>query len=312
MSRRARRLIIPPPVPAGGTIAVVSPGSRVRAGAVRSGARRIESWGYRTVFAPGVFARNGDLAGDDARRAADLEWALTAPGIDAVWAARGGWGSARLLERLDLDALRRAPRWLIGFSDITTLELQLLQRGVASWHAPLVADLDNPRRFVAKDLMAMLRDPLAERHFAPGARRAVRGGRASGPLAGGCLTLLAGLAGTRWQPDLRGCVVFLEEVAEAPYRIDRLLWQLQASGMFSEIAGLAYGQFAGCRPAKGRPSRSLATVLGEFADTIGVPTLAGLPFGHGPKARAVPLGFEAALDARAGTLTIRPPAPKRR
>ena len=298
---------VPPRVPRGGRIAVVAPGSSLRdPDAVRAGMKRLASWGYEPVPGPSLYARAGDLAGRDCERLADLTWALTDPSIDAVWAARGGWGTARLLPGLDLRALARCPRWLIGFSDLTSLQLALCLHGIPSWYAPVVADLADRRRHVASDLQAML--------AAPGALRTLRGRglpgparRAVGPLVGGCLSLLAAATGTPWQPDLRGAVVFFEEVGEAPYRVDRMLWQLRAAGVFEGIAGLALGQFTACDPPPGRASRPLSAVLREHAEALGVPALMGLPIGHGPRARAVPIGYRAMLDPRAGTLVLRPP-----
>ncbi len=298
---------VPPPVPPGGRIAVVAPGSSLRdPDAVRAGMRRLAGWGYEPVPGRFLFSRQGDLAGRDPERLADLAWALTDPSIDAAWAARGGWGTARLLSGLDFGGLVRRPRWLIGFSDLTSLQLALFQRGVASWYAPTVADLADPRRFGAADLRAMLASPQAPRTLRgraiPGSRK-----RVAGPLAGGCLSLLAAAAGTPWQPDLRGAVVFLEEVGEAPYRVDRLLWQVRAAGMLDGIAGLALGQFTACNPLPGRASRPLSAVLREHVEALGVPALSGLPIGHGPRARAVPIGYRATLDPGGGTLSLRPP-----
>ncbi|MCU0231381.1 MAG: LD-carboxypeptidase [Acidobacteria bacterium] len=297
----------PPAVPRGGRVAVVAPGSTLRdPEAVRAGMRRLAEWGYEPVPGRSLFARSGDLAGDDAARLEDLRWALTDPTLDAAWAARGGWGTSRLLSGLDLRGLARRPRWLIGFSDLTSLQLALFARGLASWYAPCVADLADPRRFRAADLRQMLAAPGAPRTLR-GRRVAGPSRRASGPLAGGCLSLLAAAAGTRWQPDLRGAVVFLEDVGEAPYRIDRMLWQVRAAGILDGITGLALGQFTACDPPPGRPSRSLAAVLREHALALEVPVLGGLPIGHGLHARAVPIGYRATLDPGAGTLVLRPP-----
>ncbi len=291
-----RQMRVPPPVSPGARIAVVAPGSPPRdPRALRRGMARLSGWGYEPVPGRHLFARRGDLAGTDAERSEDLLVALTDPTIAAVWAARGGWGTARLLAGLDLARVARRPRWLIGFSDVTSLQLALFGRGICSWYAPVVAELADPRRVVASDLRKMLADPRAARRI--GARTIIPG-RAAGPLAGGCLSLLAASAGTVWQPDLRGAVVFLEEVGEAPYRVDRMLWQVRAAGILDGIAGLAFGQFVDCRAPAGRASRSLAAVLAEHAREIGVPTVSGLPVGHGPRARALPIGFNARLDAR--------------
>lgn len=301
-----RALVIPPPVPPGGRIAVIAPGSPVHTGRLRAGLKTLAAWGFQPLCGPYLYSREGDLAGGDDARLKDLLWALTEPGIDAVWAARGGWGTPRLLARLDPRALLAAsPRWVIGFSDLTALLVYLLELGIASWHAPLVSELGQSGRYFARDLQRMLGEPLAP--------RILRGvplnpGTAQGPLAGGCLTLLAWLAGTPWQPDLREKILFVEEVGEAPYRIDRMLHQLRAAGVLRGLAGLACGQFPDCRAPAGRASRTLKQVLTAHARELGVPALAGLPFGHGPRARAIPLGFQALLETGSGTLRIEAPA----
>ncbi len=300
-------MIVPPAVPPGGRIAVIAPASRVRAAAVRSGMAVLRAWGYEPVPGPNLLRARGDLAGSDAERAADLRWAMTARGIDAAWTARGGWGTARLLAALDLDELARGGRWLIGFSDLTALQLALFARGLCSWHAPLVAELGVRRRYSRADLQSMLARPAEPRSLPATRASALVRGRARGPLSGGCLSVIAALAGTPWQPQLDGTVLALEDVGEAPYRIDRLLWQLRAAGCLDGVAGVLFGQFSNCRALPGRPSRPLADILAEHARALGVPALAGLPFGHGAGARALPLGFTATVDADRRRVLLEPP-----
>lgn len=302
-----RPLVIPPAIPAAGRIAIIAPGSTVRPAAVRSGMAVLQRWGYQPVAGAHLFAHQGDLAGAPAQRADDLRWALCAPDIDGVWVARGGWGSPQILEALDGKALRSRPRWLFGFSDVTALQAVLLQHGIPSFYAPLVAELADSRRTLAGEWKRTLAEPTRRRLLVVGPKKVLVPGVAEGPLVGGCLTLLATLAGTPWQPDLAGGILFLEDVAEAPYRIDRLLWQLRASGMLNQIAGLALGQFTNCRPPAGRPSRTLASILGSHARELGVPALTGIPAGHGSRPRPLPLGFTARLDAGRGELLLEPP-----
>jgi muramoyltetrapeptide carboxypeptidase len=284
---------------------VVAPGSPVDREAVGRGIERLQGWGYDVAPGRSLHAAAGDLAGTDEERAADLASAFEQDGVAAVWCARGGWGSARLLERLDLPRLAASGRPLIGFSDVTSLLLALWRHGGTGWHAPMVADLARPDRFEEADLLAMLAEPGRERTFEPGPEHGLVAGRARGPLVGGCLSVIAALAGTPHQPDLRGAILFLEEVGEAPYRIDRMLWQLRASGTLDGLAGLAFGQLTGCRPQPERPSRELGAILAEHAEQLGCGALAGLPFGHGRKALAVPFGAAAELDAEAGVLRVR-------
>lgn len=302
-----RRVRVPAALSPGARIAVVAPGSVVDRKAVRKGMQVLRSWGYQPVAGQHLFARHGDLAGVDDLRLADLDWAFGSREIDAVWAARGGWGTARLLDRLPKHVGRRA-RWLFGFSDLTALQSFLLDRGLASWYAPLIADLARPQRFVARDVQRALAQPQQERVFRPGARGVLVSGTADGPLAGGCLAVLASLAGTPWQPRFKGSVLFLEEVHEAPYRVDRMLWQLDRSGMLRDVAGLAFGQFVECKPGRGRSSRRLRAVLKEHSQRLGLPSMTGIPVGHGSKSRMLPLGFDARLDTKRGVLTLKPPA----
>ncbi len=301
------RVVAPPPVGRGARIAVIAPGSPAPRRAVEAGFGVLRRWGFDPIGGAALFARNGDLAGDDEARAADLLWAFEDPTISAVWAARGGWGTARLLELLDVDRLLRSPRWLVGLSDLTALQLILVDCGLATLQGPLAAELGRESRYYAADVLGALRDPRTPRTVEAGAAGTLVKGRAKGVLTGGCLSVVAALTGTPWQPDFRGKIVFLEDVGEAPYRVDRLLWQLRAAGVMRDAAGLVFGQFVDCRARPGRPSRSLRAILEEHARSLGIPAVAGAPIGHGRKSRVLPLGYTAELDAGRGRLAVRPP-----
>ncbi len=290
---RAARVTVPGPLLAGARVAIVAPGSGFERERLERGLAVLRGWGYDPVPAPNLLARRSFLAGSDDERAADLAWALADPAIDAIWAARGGWGTPRLLERLDLRPLLERPRWLLGFSDLTALQAVLVERGLATLQAPLVTELADEGRYDRAALRLRLEQPLAEAAFRG---TALVPGRANGPLTGGCLTLLATLAGTPWQPDLSGSVLFLEDVGEPPYRVDRMLWQLRASGTLRGVAGLALGAFSGRTP---EDEPFLREVLAEHARALAVPAMSGVPCGHGPGMVPLPLGFAARLTAGA-------------
>jgi muramoyltetrapeptide carboxypeptidase len=309
--RRGVHFVVPPALHPGARIAVVAPGSAAARRSVNAGMAVLRRWGYDPCAAPHLFDRRGDLAGDDATRAGDLAWALADPQVSAIWAARGGWGAARLLPHVRIDGLLQRPRWLVGFSDLTALQAVVLDHGVVTLHAPVVTVLASPGRFIADDLRRTLRDPLRPSTFTPGPRSALVAGKAEGPLLGGCLSVLVALTGTPWQPDWRGAVVFLEDVGEAPYRIDRMLWQLRAARVLDGVGGLVFGQFWRCAPQPGRRSRSVPEILREHAAELAVPALGGIPAGHGPRTRCLPLGFSARLDASRGLLALAPPASAR-
>ena len=286
-------------LPPGATVAVVAPAGPVAAERLAQVPALLQAQGWVARVAPGCHQQQGFLAGSDHRRLADLQAALDDPTVAAVWCLRGGHGSGRLLPALNLAGLAAAPKPLIGYSDITALHLLLDREGLPALHAPMPAsDLLLPGRGAdAMALFTLLREGLHAGHTwchppAPGPLH--RGGVASGRLLGGNLSLLAASAGTPWQPDTRGRLLFIEEVGEAPYRVDRMLLQLQLAGMLAGVAGVLLGSFT--------EAEDCSAVLQDHLLALGVPLLAGWPAGHGTPNRPLPLGFMATLDADAGTL----------
>jgi muramoyltetrapeptide carboxypeptidase len=294
----------PPRLRAGARVALVTPAGPIEEAAIDSALRNCEAFGFEGVLAPGARSRHGYLAGEDEARANDLQRALDEPSIDAVWALRGGYGAVRLLDRLDLRAVRRRPKPFIGFSDNTALHSLLTGAGLVSFHGPH-APAAFPefteqcfRRVLFEASPAgILPAPASEPPV-----RAVRSGRAEGVLLGGNLALLGSLCGTRWSPSLKGAILVIEDVGEAAYRIDRTWTQLRMAGCLDEVRGIVLGRFTN-RPE--RPGeREFADVLRELVEPIGVPVLADAPVGHVDLQWTVPLGVRARLDADAGTLEI--------
>ncbi|HRD98805.1 MAG TPA: LD-carboxypeptidase, partial [Rubrivivax sp.] len=238
----------------------------------------------------------------DDTRLADLHAALADPEVAAIHCIRGGYGSMRILDRIDAGLVRRAAKLLIGYSDITALHALWARQGLASLHAPMAAsDLLLPDRQADRDaFFGLLRQGLlAGQTLAPGldaaARTLCRGGVAEGTLVGGNLSLVAALLGTPWAWDVRGAILFLEDVNEEPYRVDRLLTQLRLAGVLDAAAGFVLGSFT----EEASPNVLLQELLGD----LGKPVLAGWPSGHGTPNRPLPLGLRVRLDAQAGSLT---------
>ena len=247
-----------------------------------------------------VLARQGYLAGSDADRVSDLNWAIRDPAIDAIWCVRGGYGVLRLIEYVDFECLARVPRSLIGFSDITALHAAVGTRaGVISFHGP----------FPNRPLSDFSRESLA-RAVGGGGNPAGRAndaevlipGSARGRLAGGNLALLSALAGTPYFPRLDGAILVLEDVNEPVYRIDRMLRHLRLTGELGRVAGLLFGAFTE-RGDEGQ-TLPLAHVLRETAEAIGAPCLAGVPVGHIADQWTLPLGAIAELNTEDRSLTI--------
>jgi muramoyltetrapeptide carboxypeptidase len=307
MRRAASALRLPPAVRPGDAVAVVAPGSPVEPSVLNRALRSLEALDLRPVPGRALRRRRGELAGSDEERAADLTWALQDPEVRAVWFARGGYGTLRLLPHLDLTALRQRPRLLLGFSDLTALFAPVVRYArIPAYYGPVLADLVRRNRVDRRCLNQVLARPQGPfRHRLP-ARATLVPGRARGPLVGGCLSLLQALVGTPFEPDYRGAILLLEEVGEAAYRIDRMLTHLRLAGRLDRVAGIVIGQMVGCGPAP-RGGRPLGRVLREALQDLDIPVVRGLRVGHGSRSLTLPLGFTANLDTAAGLLQLEGP-----
>jgi muramoyltetrapeptide carboxypeptidase len=296
-----------PALGAGARIGVVALSGPTRRARIAAGVRALRGRGYRVRLAPHVFARRGYLAGADEVRLADLNRMLRDPSIDGIVFARGGYGALRLMGRIDWAALRRRPKLLAGFSDITAVFAAARARaGLPGLHGPTASTLAEPARWHAPSFWAGLRGRLDRMAIRFSQSCVVRHGVARGELAGGCLSLLASLAGTPFQPDLRGRILFWEDVNEELYRLDRMLQQLRLAGMLRGLRGVVVGRLTNCRPQQG-PSLSETDLLEEFFAPLRVPVVRGVPAGHCLHARSLPIGAQAHLDTRAGRLTFANP-----
>ena len=270
----------------------------------------LESLGLRVVAGEFVLARQAYLAGSDAERGADLQRMLDDPTIRAVFCARGGYGAQRIIPTLDLATVRRQPKPVVGYSDATALIAALVRAGVVGIHGPMVA-VDLARGLSPRSL-AHLERVLSDPSYLWEVEvpLSIRPGRATGRLLGGTLSVLATMLGTPYAPDLDGAVLFLEDVHEWPYRLDRLLTQLRQSGKLDRIAGVVFGTMAACRTLDG--VGAVEVIRDAFAGAP-YPVGFGLPAGHDPadsgvENLALPLGVEVDLDVDHGRLVALEPA----
>ncbi len=276
------------------TIAVVAPAGIPSLVGLAAGVRLVRSWGYEAVLAPNLEKQHFYTAGNAEARTEDLLWALSAEGIDAVWLARGGYGSMHCLPSLPSEGLDGRP--VIGCSDATALFSALEKtRGEALVHGPMLETIttkvdDATRARIRAMLAGEALAPIAGQHFV-GPEEEVRG-----RVLGGNLCVLASLAGTPWALSARGAIVVLEEVTEAPYRVDRLIMQLRLSGALEGAVGIALGDFTKCDPPEG--SRyTLEDVLREVLAPLGVPVWSGMSIGHDKRNLAFCIGAEGTLGA---------------
>jgi muramoyltetrapeptide carboxypeptidase len=228
------------------------------------------------------------LAGTDAQRLQDLQWALSSPDLQAVWAARGGYGLNRILGGLDLANCDQRP--VIGFSDVTSLHVARYQAGGnCGVHGPVLHSLaDHP----SAASRTHLRELLQGKHAFSLKGEVWRSGAASGPVVGGNLCMLTSLCGGPWQLRAEGCILLIEDVGEAPYRVDRMLQQLQSSGCLAGVVGVAVGTFSGCSA----PKDSDWGLKDLICEALDVPVIGGLPVGHGPENRAFIYGAPASFE----------------
>jgi muramoyltetrapeptide carboxypeptidase len=294
-------MIRPARLQPGDVVRVVAPSGPVPRAGFLAGAE-ILGRRYRLRYEEALFTSEGFLAGSDERRLAELTVALADPEARAVVMARGGYGLLRLLPFLDPAALRARPLPLVGFSDGTALLAYAARAGVVAVHGPVVTQLASLPTGDHEALFRRLEDP------APGllveGLDALVPGRARGPLVGGNLEVFSRLVGTRYAPDVDGAILFIEDLGERPYRVDRLITALDLAGVFGALAGVVVGDFSAClEPEPTRASTPpVGAVLTERLSRLTIPVALGAPVGHGTRNVALPHGALCELDTRRGTL----------
>lgn len=292
-------MLRPPRLRRGDTIGVVAPAGAVDGAAVDRGVAILEAAGFRVRLGAAVCDRHRYLAGCDAARFDDLLSMVMDPSIAAIFAARGGYGSGRLLPWLDPTAIRAHPKALVGHSDLTFLLNDVAQRaGLVTFHGPMVSWFAE-RPDGVDTLLAMLTGD-AQREV--DTALPLRDGEAEGVLVGGCLSVVAAMVGTPYAVDTTGRLLFLEDVNERPFRIDRMLTQLRQAGALDDLAGLIFGEMPGCFDAG---DVTLADVVADICGDLPYPIAAGVRSGHGSGAATLPLGVRARLAG--GRLTLLEP-----
>ncbi|HET7276025.1 MAG TPA: LD-carboxypeptidase [Longimicrobiaceae bacterium] len=299
-------MIRPPALGPDARIALVAPAGPLGEGAVDRAEARIRSWGWEPIVGRHSRGRTRYLSGSDEQRAGDMNDALRSGDNDAIWCLRGGYGTMRIVDSIDWDAIAARPRPLIGYSDNTALHLAMQRIGIVSFHGPHPA-VDDLTNFSADQLRAQLtgsgpRGPLP---FPPGEHAtAITGGTAEGRLVGGNLSLVAATLGTPYAIQAAGAILFLEEVGEPAYSIDRMFTQLRLAGVLDEVAGIVLGAFTE-QTDEGDPHiPSCLEVASDRLATLGVPVAYGFPFGHIDDSWTLPLGVRARLYADRGAVEL--------
>lgn len=309
----------PPRLRPGDVVGLVAPaGAAFVRAEVTLAEEALAALGLRPRLGSRLYERHGYLAGRDAERAADLNAFFADPEVRGILAFRGGWGSARVLPHLDYAAVRRHPKVLMGYSDITALLLGLHARaGLVTFHGPVGESDWNPwsvdlvRRVLFDAEPVSMENPhepgeglvqTEHRHWT------ITPGRARGRLLGGNLTVLAHLVGTPYLPAWDGAILFLEDINEDIYRIDRMLTHLALAGILGRLRGFVFGNCTDCEPGRGYGSLTLEELFDDHVRPLGVPAWHGAMIGHIDRKFTVPLGVEAEIDAERGSIRLLEPA----
>jgi len=286
-------LTTPLPLCIGDTVAVTAASGQSNAEALARGVKMLESFGLRVQVMPSCHATHGTyLSGTDETRLQDLHAAFADPCIRGILFARGGYGAARLLPHLDYDLIVANPKIVVGYSDVTALHIVLNQRcNLATYHGPMVASCLGSTQLRIATIKSLWDALFGNKRFLDQSRmEIIHPGRATGLLVGGNLTVIASLLGTPYEINTRQRILFLEEVDEEPYRVDRLLLQLKLAGKFADAAGIAFGDFSP------ETLSTLKLAIDELVVPEKKPTIWGFPCGHVSPNYTLPLGQEVTLQ----------------
>lgn len=305
--------ILPGRLKKGDLIGLVTPGSSVTEEQLNDCISKLEEMGFRTTYNDTVLSEYGYFAGKDQERADELMEMFTREDVDGIWCVRGGYGSIRILDLLDYDQIRKNPKVFIGYSDITALLTSIYQEcGLVTFHGPVGTSDFN--RFSLKSMKKVLMEADGDYKYPykreKGSRNnpefdqyTLSGGRAEGALIGGNISVLDSIIGTRFEPDFQNKIVYLEEIGEKTYRVDKMLFHLLSGSNLKQAAGIVMGVFGECN-INDAPTLSLKEALDDLLIPLNIPVSYGLSFGHIKRMVTIPTGIMAAMDADKNSLML--------
>lgn len=296
----------------GDTLGFIAPSGAVRTpGAIERAVEETKRMGFKVKLGESAGKKYGYLSGTDEIRARDVNAMFADDEVDAIVCLRGGYGAMRILDQIDYEMIKKHPKIFMGFSDITALHIALLEKcGLATFHGPMAAAnwAGKPLDEFSRDSMyrALMRsEPVGELLNPPGyPRKTVNPGQCEGRLVGGNLMLITSSLGTPWELDTKGRILFIEEIGERTYCVDRMLTQLRLAGKFQDCAGVVFGDFADCPIEYPEFGLSLDEIIGDVVAPCGKPVFTGLRCGHCSPKLTLPFGVKCRMDADACTLTV--------
>lgn len=311
-SKKKKKTLKPKSLKKGDSIGLIAPGSAVTETQFQEAILNIEKLGFKPVYTKNILAKHGYLAGKDQLRLDDLHQMFSNPKINGIWCIRGGYGCTRILQNIDYQIIKNNPKALIGYSDITALLQAIhLKTGLIGFHGPVAVspltdfNLDIFQKVLMNPSPQLeLKNAMENRENAADnfQTKAIRQGAATGILTGGNLSLISALAGTPYEVSYKNKILFLEDVGEKPYRIDRMLTQLRQSGDLNQAAAIILGIFKGCKGDE--DSLSLMETLNDRLGDLQIPVIYGMSIGHIDNQLTLPVGIKARLDTVSETITL--------
>ncbi|WP_026210060.1 S66 peptidase family protein [Flexithrix dorotheae] len=308
-----KQIIKPQPLKKGDTIGIVAPASAVPdPERVKEFVSFLESKGYKVMIGEHVFERFGYLAGTDEQRASDINKMFENPEVKAIIAARGGWGGARLLELIDYELIKNNPKIIMGYSDVTSLLLGINHKtDLITFHGPVgISDwnkftLKNFTKLAIKNKTIKLKGHKKDEEDLEKGRFMINGGKATGKLYGGNLTVLCTMIGSEYLPDFSGSILLIEDVGERVYKVDRYLVQLKLAGVLDKVAGIVFSSCNSCDPEE-IPEKgfSLKQILQQNIEPLGIPAFFGTMIGHIDEQYTLPIGMEVEINADKGKIKL--------
>lgn len=294
-----KKYITPPSLSVGDSVAIVAPAGilKGRTAGVLAAEQLLKSWGLIPVLGQNVFTQYHHFAGTDAERLSDLQWALDHPNIKAIWCARGGYGSMRIVDDLNFKIFKTSPKWVIGYSDITVLHNAINCLGFESLHGTMAVNMELEPKAIELSITSLkngLFGHLDSYTIAPNKANVL--GKAKGKLVGGNLTLLAAQLGSKTQLDPRNSILFIEDIGEYKYQIDRMLQSLKRAGYFEHCAGVIVGDMSQIKSNTTSWGSSTEQLILEVLKPYNIPIAFGFPGGHEPKNLALIFGRNITLN----------------
>jgi muramoyltetrapeptide carboxypeptidase len=297
----------------GDLIGLVTPGGPIRVEQLKETIEKLEGMGFRTTYDDSVLSEYGYFAGRDQERADELMQMFNRTEVDGIWCVRGGYGSIRILDLLDYRIIEQNPKVFVGYSDITAIHTAIFKEtGLVTYHGPVgISDFN---RFSVKSLQKVIMEPESPykypyrrekdtRENPEFERYTIRGGEAEGLLTGGNISVLDSMIGSRYEPDFENRLVYLEEIEEKTYRVDKMLFHLLSATSLKKAAGIVMGVFSDCN-INDEPRLSLRDAIHDLLEPLGIPVSYGHSFGHINRMVTIPNGIRARLDADRNSLML--------